>query len=194
MPLTTRPQPAEPPPLPTGYHHEAEPLILHGTQKNTPSQVNPCLSPGEFAEAYSSGYATTIRFLRSRGASTDIATEVGQDAWAQAWAYRHQLREPKLIGPWVNSIAKNIFVTTMRLGQKTMPVTPSSGMICPSLVGMDLTRILAGCSPALRTILHHVYIEGRSIVEVAEKLGVTPINVRVRLCRLRKALRCRFAA
>jgi DNA-directed RNA polymerase specialized sigma24 family protein len=36
--------------------------------------------------------------------------------------------------------------------------------------------------------LHWTYIEGRSIAEVAEQLGLTPINVRVRLCRLRKSL------
>ena len=62
-----------------------------------------------YAEAFQNGFGATRRFLISRGAPLDDAEEIAQAAWARGWEYREQLRDPGLVGFWVNSIARNLF-------------------------------------------------------------------------------------
>src|SRR5215472_16055694 len=68
----------------------------------------------DYANAFQSGYGATRRFLISRGAPTDEAEEIAQAAWARGWEYREQLRDPGLVGYWVNSIARNLFRARFR--------------------------------------------------------------------------------
>src|SRR6202158_5719138 len=68
----------------------------------------------DYAEAFESGYGATRRFLLSRGAPLDEAEEIAQAAWARGWEYRDQLRDPGLVGYWVNSIARNLFRARFR--------------------------------------------------------------------------------
>ena len=49
-------------------------------------------------------------------------------------------------------------------------------------------------SPAERMVLELVYLEGRSVKETAELLGLTSANVKVRLFRSRRKLQKSFAA
>ena len=53
-----------------------------------------CLSEAEFATAFQTHFRKTLRFLRSRGASEDLAEEVAQEAWARGWERLYQLRNP----------------------------------------------------------------------------------------------------
>lgn len=146
------------------------------------------LNAEEFAEAYCHGYPITLRFLRSRGASTDLAEEVTQAAWAKGWERLGQLRQPRMISAWVNSIAKNMLINGMRHEQKRQPLTDSQ-CAWPSLAALDIKRILAGCTNTDRSILYGSYVEGHTTLELADQLGLNPINIRVRLCRLRRSLR-----
>ena len=61
----------------------------------------------QYAVAFQTGYGVTRRFLISRGAPQDEAEEIAQAAWARGWEYRDQLRDPGLVGFWVNSIARD---------------------------------------------------------------------------------------
>src|SRR5882672_6068426 len=72
------------------------------------------MKPNEYAVAFETGYSATRRFLLSRGAAVDDAEEIAQAAWARGWEYREQLRDPSLVGYWVNSIARNLFRARFR--------------------------------------------------------------------------------
>jgi hypothetical protein len=48
-----------------------------------------CMTEEEFALAFRTSFRKTLRFLRSRGASEDLAEEVAQEAWARGWERRH---------------------------------------------------------------------------------------------------------
>ena len=165
-----------------------------GETENTPGRTVPALTRDDFAEAYSSGYRSTVYFLEARGASVDVAEEVGQAAWVKGWQCLDQLRKPEMVLPWVNSIAKNMLNTTRRVDQKKNPIREDSRMVWPCFAGMELGGVLAKCSTTDRIILHRTCIEGRSTIEVAKQLGLTSINVRVRLHRLRKSLQSQIAA
>ena len=63
----------------------------------------------QYANAYDSGYATTKRFLVSRGINVETAEEAAQAAWARGWEHRDKLRNPDKVLSWVNTIALNLF-------------------------------------------------------------------------------------
>ena len=67
-----------------------------------------------YADAFESGFGATRRFLVSRGLAVEEAEEIAQDAWVRGWEHRDQLREPRLVGYWVNAIARNLFRAKFR--------------------------------------------------------------------------------
>jgi RNA polymerase sigma factor (sigma-70 family) len=192
MQITGYYQPPQLPVLPiAGYFPDAEGVLDKETAKEPLNQVSapPTLSREQFADAYEAGYPITLRFLKSRGASSDIAEEVGQDAWAKAWACLHQLRQPELIRPWVNSIAKRMLSNLMQIGQKHEQITEYSGSASASSAGMDASRLLARCSKEDKFLLQGTYFEGRSANELGAQLGMKPVTVRVRLFRVLRSLK-----
>ena len=78
----------------------------------------------DYATAFQNGYGATRRFLLSRGAPLEDAEEIAQAAWARGWEYKDQLRDPALVGYWVNSIARNLFRARFR----TAPMAPLDGV------------------------------------------------------------------
>src|SRR5580693_7536506 len=96
----------------------------------------------EYAEAFEAGYPATRRFLLSRGAAIEEAEEIAQAAWVRGWEFREQLRDPDLVGYWVNSIARNLF----RAGFRAKSMTPIDGVEPPYLMNLaeeiELHRLL----------------------------------------------------
>lgn len=163
--------------------------VVEDHQEWTHHSATPALTADQFAEAFRRGYPMTLRFLLSRGASTDIAEEVTQAAWVKGWECLNQLQRPHMIGAWVNSIAKNMLKNRLRSDQKLEGLTESSKAAWPTLMSVDVKRVLTGCDNRDSRILHGYYIEGYTAEELARQVGLTPVTVRVRLLRLRRALR-----
>ncbi len=141
----------------------------------------------EYAEAFEAGYAATRRFLLSRGAGLEEAEEIAQAAWARGWEYRDQLRDPSLVGYWVNSIARNLFRAKFR----SKPVLPIDGVDSPYSMNMEEIEVhllLDRCPRRDRTLLERS-LEGYSAEEMAHSEGITSTGIRVRLLRIRQALR-----
>jgi RNA polymerase sigma-70 factor (ECF subfamily) len=142
----------------------------------------------EYAEAFENGYGATRRFLLSRGAGLDEADEIAQAAWARGWEYRDQLRDPSLVGYWVNSIARNLFRARFR----TTPVSPLEGVDPCYHMGLEdeleLKRLLERCSDRDRKLLERS-LDGYSAEEIAQTEGISSTGIRVRLLRIRQALR-----
>jgi RNA polymerase sigma factor (sigma-70 family) len=145
-----------------------------------------------YAEAFQNGFGATRRFLISRGAALEDAEEIAQAAWARGWEYREQLRDPSLVGFWVNSIARNLFRARFRA---PIPV-PLDHAPDPSYAfdtdSIDLRQILDRC-PDRDRVLFERTLEGYSAEEIARTEGVTSAGIRVRLLRARHALREKMA-
>jgi RNA polymerase sigma factor (sigma-70 family) len=145
----------------------------------------------EYAQAFETGFPATRRFLLSRGAAVEEAEEIAQAAWARGWEFRDQLRDPGLVGFWVNSIARNLFRARFRA--KVM--APMDGVEAPYSMNLDeieLHRLLDRCSGRDRHLLEQS-LEGYSAEEIARVEGITSTGIRVRLLRIRQSLRQQLA-
>lgn len=141
----------------------------------------------DYGDAFLKCYGATRRFLVASGAAMDEAEEIAQAAWARGWEYRDQLRDPSMVGFWVNSIARNLFRARFR---GTIPVSieglqPSYSMDMDSF---ELRRLIERCPHRDRRILER-NLEGYSAEEIAREAGITSTGIRVRLLRVRNALR-----
>lgn len=141
----------------------------------------------EYAEAFERGYSATRRFLQARGAPLEDAEEIAQAAWARGWEFREQLRDPGLVSYWVNSIARNLFRARFRAPVQT-EIEDSNAVYALDLDAIEVGRLLDRCPPRDRELLERS-LEGYSAEEIARAEGITPTGIRVRLLRIRQALR-----
>src|SRR6478735_7034636 len=132
----------------------------------------------EYSDAFQNGYSATRRFLLSRGAAVDDAEEIAQAAWARGWEYREQLRDPSLVGYWVNSIARNLFRARFR----SVPLCSLDGIDPSYRMSLDgdieLTRLLDRCPQRDRQLLEKS-LDGYSAEEIAKTEGITSTGIRV---------------
>src|ERR1700688_5207456 len=96
----------------------------------------------DYAQAFESGYGATRRFLLSRGAGLEDAEEIAQAAWARGWEYRDQLRDPALVGFWVNSIARNLFRARFR-ASAALPIEGVDSPYSMNLEEIEVHLLLA---------------------------------------------------
>jgi DNA-directed RNA polymerase specialized sigma24 family protein len=144
----------------------------------------------QYAEAFENGYPATKRFLLSRGAAIDEAEEIAQAAWVRGWEYRDQLRDPGLVGFWVNSIARNLFRARFRL-KPPVPLDNVDAPYAMNLESIDVRRLMDQCSPRDRRLLERS-LQGYSAEEIARNEGITSTGIRVRMLRIRQGLRSRL--
>lgn len=145
----------------------------------------------DYAMAYQSGYAVTRRFLMSRGAAPPEAEEIAQAAWARGWEHRDQLRDPELVGYWVNSIANNLFRARFR-GKTSTTLEGVEARYQLNLEEIEVRRMLERCSTRDRELMERS-LEGYSAEEIARESGITSTGIRVRMLRIRQSLRAQFA-
>ena len=141
----------------------------------------------DYADAYRTGYGATRRFLLASGAPMEDAEEIAQAAWVRGWEYRDQLRNPAMVGYWVNSIARNLLRARFR-GPVPMALDGVQPSYTMDLESLELRRMLERCSGRDRTLLQR-NLEGYSAEEIAREAGITSTGIRVRLLRIRNLLR-----
>jgi RNA polymerase sigma factor (sigma-70 family) len=145
----------------------------------------------EYGVAFESGYGATRRFLLGHGAPMEDAEEIAQAAWARGWEYREQLRDPRMLGFWVNSIARNLFRARFRRPM-TEPIDFQGPSYTMDLASLELRRLLDKCSRKDRNLLEQT-LDGYSTEEIARTAGITPTGIRVRLLRIRQSLRAQIS-
>jgi RNA polymerase sigma factor (sigma-70 family) len=144
-----------------------------------------------YGEAYQRGFNLTVRFLVSRGAWRDHASEIAQAAWARGWERLDQLRNEALVLTWVNTIALNLHRGLLRrepLNQVLLEVSDSTEGV--NLAAIDVAQVFRLCRPQERDLLEQ-YMSGATTAEIAERYGVSATAVRIRLLRTRRHLRDR---
>jgi len=149
------------------------------------------MKPTDYAEAFESGYGATRRFLLAHGAPIEDAEEIAQAAWVRGWEYRDQLRDPNMVGFWVNSIARNLFRARFR-APSTTPIEGLNPSYTMNLESIELRRMLDRCPRRDRNLIERS-LEGYSAEEIARSAGITSTGIRVRLLRIRQSLREQMA-
>jgi RNA polymerase sigma factor (sigma-70 family) len=144
-----------------------------------------------YGEAYKKGFELTVRFLLSRGAWRDHASEIAQAAWARGWERLDQLRNESLVLTWVNTIALNLYRGLLRREplNKELPEISlwTEGV---NFAAINVAQVFSLCRPHERDLLEQ-YINGSTTAEIAERYGVSATAVRIRLLRTRRHLRAR---
>lgn len=148
----------------------------------------------EYGYAYPIGYDRTTRFLVSRGLSWDAAQETAQAAWVKGLGKLHQLRDPEMVLTWVNTIALNLYRTSLRSEPLFNELPEMLAMPSLNLTAIDLRRVLRTCKKNDRAVLQHHYLEGYKVREIAQANGCSETAVRIRLFRARRAVAKRLAA
>ena len=147
------------------------------------------LTEQQYEKAFERGYPRTVRFLLSTGVRSDLAEEIAQAAWARGWECRAQLKSQGAVGVWVNTIAKNLMRVDYRRKRPTEELSEGAAVVQPDYDTSAVGEILAYCAPGDRELLQQHYLEGWSSSEIAPRLGISPVSVRVRLLRIKQSLR-----
>jgi len=143
----------------------------------------------EYGAAYEHGCARTVRFLLARGAASALVPDIAQSAWLTGWEKLDQLREPRLILPWVNSIALNHYRRVIRIECLHQEIQESDhGTTTLNLAAIDVNRMLGSCRPADRHLLE-AQMKGVTPRELARQEGLKSSTVRIRLLRARRSAR-----
>lgn len=126
--------------------------------------------------------------------------DVVQDVLLAIHLKRHTWDQDKPLGPWVVAIARNKMIDDLRKRGRRTEVTIDglldvleAGGHEDAIHAHDVGRMLASLSGRNREIVQAISIDGHSAREVADRLGMTEVAVRVALHRSLKALSDTFA-
>jgi DNA-directed RNA polymerase specialized sigma24 family protein len=143
----------------------------------------------EYGEMYQAGRDRTIRFLLSRGAAPALVPDIAQAAWLRGWERLSQLRDPRMVMPWINTIALNQYKRVIRTESLHQEIRESDyGETSLNLAAIDISRMLRACRPADRRLLE-AQLKGVTAAEIGRKHGLTASTVRIRFMRARRSAR-----
>jgi RNA polymerase sigma factor (sigma-70 family) len=124
--------------------------------------------------------------------------ELAQEIWIAVWQALPRLNNPATLKGYVARIAQNICVTHVRraLIRRTVPLEdtvpdPAATPDETAAQAIDLGRLLEAvrCLPENLKAVATLYLEDLSTQEIAQSLGITEVNVAVRLHRAKAAMR-----
>jgi RNA polymerase sigma factor (sigma-70 family) len=148
----------------------------------------------EYGLAYENGRRQTINFLLSMGVREDEAREKAQAAWAKGWERRFQLKDKQKALSWINTIALNLYRSSIRKDSLHVPIDELAAPPQASNTAIDLERMLNRCRKREHEVVALRYLQGYNIKDLADRYGCTETAVRVRLLRARRSLKARFGA
>lgn len=131
------------------------------------------------------------RFFRRREDVEDLAQETFLTAWSKLGTYRGDAP----FEHWLTRLCLNLCYA--RLRKKSPAEEPFEGSLgekeeaaeSDPTARLEVRRLLARLAPEDRFILLLLDGQGWSVAEIAEQLGWTKVNVKVRAHRARKRLR-----
>lgn len=162
--------------------------VTFDPNEETPEVATRCLTEAQYAQAFQNSFRKTLRFLRSRGASEDLAEEVAQEAWARGWERLHQLRNPDVVDVWVASIAKHLWRNRVVRDQRNRELSDNIALHNNPNGKILWQQITKACGDEEQKLLNMHYVRGYTSGEIAERLGSTALAIRLRLMRTRRKL------
>jgi RNA polymerase sigma factor (sigma-70 family) len=142
----------------------------------------------EYGSAYIKGYVLTARLLVSRGLSWDGAQETAQAAWVRGWEKRAQLRDANTLMKWINTIALNMYRSSLRREPFLQDIPDVAAPPERHLAAIDVQLILQICKKKDRIVLQSYYLEDSKPEEIAQAQGSSATAIRLRLLRARRGL------
>lgn len=144
-----------------------------------------------------------LAFVRRRIADPDLAEDVLQDAYVRAVSAAPELRNEERITAWFYRTLRNAIVDAYRrrdVRQRRDESLETPDLDLPEEPSEEDDRVLCACFHELLPTLNPGYAELIEAVELgdeppeaaAQRLGVTPNNLKVRRHRARQALRRRL--
>jgi RNA polymerase sigma factor (sigma-70 family) len=126
----------------------------------------------------------------------DRAKEAFQETYARALQKRHDYDPTRPVGPWLHGIMNNVLSETTR-SLRRAPAQESADAAAWEQLAVDLTSDVADVVPSRldvagymeklppehREVLLLRFYDGLSHDDIANRLGISPGNARVRLCR-----------
>lgn len=149
---------------------------------------------GTLVRRYQHVLVATARHLAR---TTDDAEDLAQEALVDAYRNLRQLHDRGKFRAWLFGILRHKCLTYLQQRRpENIPLDDCEDTL-PAPVpddGAGLAELLDGLPLAYREILAARYLQELSYEEIAEALGTSVANVRVRCCRARERLRTLFAA
>ena len=115
--------------------------------------------------------------------------DLRQEIISQAWRSFASFRSEAKFSTWLYRVAMNVSITFLKQQKKRQNI-PSNSQVATSTQSDDsdlLERILRILNPVEKSIVL-LLIEGYRQPEIAEILGLTEINTRTKVHRIRKKL------
>jgi RNA polymerase sigma-70 factor, ECF subfamily len=129
------------------------------------------------------------------GVPRDDVEDVVQDVLLAIHLKRHTWDRSMPIGPWISAIARNKMIDDLRRRGRRPEVSVDLSEFeiegddqQASIDAFDLDRVLDKLTDKNRDIVRAISIDGHSARDVADRLGMSEVAVRVALHRSLKAL------
>jgi RNA polymerase sigma-70 factor (ECF subfamily) len=134
-------------------------------------------------------FGLASRFFRRREDVEDAAQETFLTAWRKLGTYK--AKAP--FEHWLTRVCLNCCYEKLRKHNRSEDPLEAEAVVAGRSpdpdAAMEVERLLSTLSPADRFVLLMLDGEGWSVAEIAEKLGWSMVNVKVRAHRARKKLR-----
>lgn len=128
------------------------------------------------------------RFFRRREDVEDVA----QDTFITAWRRLSTFAARAPFEHWITRVCLRVCYARLSADRRRETPLGSPNTVIPPrdvAVAIDIERLLARLSPADRFVLLLLDGEGWNVKEIAERMGWTATNVKVRAFRARRRLR-----
>jgi RNA polymerase sigma-70 factor (ECF subfamily) len=138
-----------------------------------------------------------MRYAQRHARNREAAEDVVQETFARAWRHPAAVSgTPGAARAWLFTVARNLIIDEMRsarhnreIAVETVPEQSVGDAADALLDRILLSDALTGLSPEHRAVLVDAYWGGRSVREIAERLGVPEGTVKSRLHYGMRALR-----
>jgi len=184
-------------------HAAAQPQPAPPAHRHDPVAAAQAGDRAAFEQLYREHVGRVYALCLRLSADTDLAMQLTQDAFVQAWRKLPGFRGQSAFGTWLHRLTVNVVLDwrraeARRRGRETtldpldqLDVVAGSQAQPPTPVGerLDLERALATLPEGARTVFVLHEVEGHRVREVADLLQVAEGTVKAQLFRARRLLR-----